>query len=333
MLNALLEGVGMVLLVNIFTGVLVTGSKSALPAYISEIINIDGGNAQLPGIINILIALFSINLIIRFGLLVFDGAMSAVLRRRIQEKIFSRFLFGDWSHMRNFRVGDAVGTNTQEAIIVCKYLTSVVSAVYFILGALVLSGLAIIVNFQISMVLVLIALPLALLGAGNIIGNVLLRFSVRRVYDGLRGIDTLIWALIFVAAVGMGPFAGILALAVPDIGSLAKLFSEALESADRRQVEAVRAAGANRILSVRLGLIPQVAPVMLSQILYNFESNARSSTVLGIVGAGGIGLALSDRIRINNWDEVAFIILLILAMVAAIDWASRRLRLKIIGTS
>jgi phosphonate transport system permease protein len=184
-----------------------------------------------------------------------------------------------------------------------------------------------------TLLAVLVALPLALLGAGNIIGNALLRFSVRRIYDGLRGIDTLIWALIFVAAVGMGPFAGILALAVPDIGTLAKLFSEALESADRRQVEAVRAAGASRMLAVRLGLIPQVAPVMLSQILYNFESNARSSTVLGIVGAGGIGLALSDRIRINNWDEVAFIILLILAMVATIDWASRRLRLKIIRAS
>jgi len=177
---------------------------------------------------------------------------------------------------------------------------------------------------------VVVALPLALLGAGNVIGNVLLRFSVRRLYDGLRGIDTLIWALIFVAAVGMGPFAGILALAVPDIGTLSKLFSEALESADRRQVEAVRAAGANRVLSVRLGLIPQVAPVMLSQILYTLESNARSSTVLGIVGAGGIGLALADRIRINNWDEVAFIVLLILAMVAAMDFVSRRLRLKII---
>jgi phosphonate transport system permease protein len=175
-----------------------------------------------------------------------------------------------------------------------------------------------------------VALPLALLGAGNVIGNMLLRFSVRRLYDGLRGIDTLIWALIFVAAVGMGPFAGILALAVPDIGTLSKLFSEALESADRRQVEAVRAAGANRVLAVRLGLIPQVAPVMLSQILYTLESNARSSTVLGIVGAGGIGLALADRIRINNWDEVAFIVLLILAMVAAIDFVSRRLRLKII---
>jgi phosphonate transport system permease protein len=177
---------------------------------------------------------------------------------------------------------------------------------------------------------VVVALPLALLGAGNVIGNVLLRFSVRRLYDGLRGIDTLIWALIFVAAVGMGPFAGILALAVPDIGTLSKLFSEALESADRRQVEAVHAAGANRVLAVRLGLIPQVAPVMLSQILYTLESNARSSTVLGIVGAGGIGLALADRIRINNWDEVAFIVLLILAMVAAIDLVSRRLRLKII---
>ena len=177
---------------------------------------------------------------------------------------------------------------------------------------------------------VVLALPLALLGAGNVIGNVLLRFSVRRLYDGLRGIDTLIWALIFVAAVGMGPFAGILALAVPDIGTLSKLFSEALESADRRQVEAVHAAGANRVLAVRLGLIPQVAPVMLSQILYTLESNARSSTVLGIVGAGGIGLALADRIRINNWDEVAFIVLLILAMVAAIDLVSRRLRLKII---
>ena len=95
-------------------------------------------------------------------------------------------------------------------------------------------------------------------------------------------------------------------------------------------MEAVRAAGANRVLAVRLGLIPQVAPVMLSQILYTLESNARSSTVLGIVGAGGIGLALADRIRINNWDEVAFIVLLILGMVACIDWASRRLRLKII---
>jgi phosphonate transport system permease protein len=175
-----------------------------------------------------------------------------------------------------------------------------------------------------------VALPLSLLGAGNVVGSALLRFSARRLYDGLRGVDTLIWALIFVSAVGMGPFAGILALMVPDIGTFAKLFSEALESADRRQVEAVRAAGAGRLLAVRLGLLPQVAPVMLSQMLYTFESNTRSATILGVVGAGGIGLALSDRIRINNWDEAAFIILLILAAVAVIDLASRTLRLRLI---
>lgn len=174
------------------------------------------------------------------------------------------------------------------------------------------------------------ALPLALLGAGNVVGSALLRFSARWLYDGLRGIDTLVWALVFVSAVGMGPFAGILALALPDTGTLAKLFSEALEGADRRQVEAVRAAGAGRMLAVRIGLLPQVAPVMLSQVLYTFESNTRSATILGVVGAGGIGLALSDRIRINNWDEAAFIVLMILAMVAVIDLGSRTVRLRLI---
>lgn len=181
-----------------------------------------------------------------------------------------------------------------------------------------------------TLIAAVVALPLALLGAGNVVGSALLRFSARRLYDGLRGIDTLIWALIFVSAVGMGPFAGILALAVPDTGMLAKLFSEALEGADRRQVEAVRAAGAGRSLAVRLGLLPQVAPVMLSQVLYTFESNTRSATILGVVGAGGIGLALSDRIRINNWDEAAFIVLMILAMVAAIDLLGRAIRLRLI---
>ena len=175
-----------------------------------------------------------------------------------------------------------------------------------------------------------IALPICFLGAGNVVGSVLLRFTVRRSYDGLRGIDSLVWALIFVSAVGMGPFAGILALAVPDIGLLAKVFSEAIESTDRRQVEGVRASGGSRLQAICFGLIPQAAPVMLSQILYTFESNTRSATILGVVGAGGIGLALGDRIRLNNWDEAAFIILLILVTVAAIDWASRRVRLRLI---
>lgn len=175
-----------------------------------------------------------------------------------------------------------------------------------------------------------IALPLSFLGARNVVTQALTRFTARRFYDGLRGVDTLIWALIFVSAVGMGPFAGILALAIPDIGTLAKTFSEALESADRRPVEGVRAAGGSRLQAIRFGLIPQAAPVMLSQVLYTMESNTRSATIIGVVGAGGIGLSLADRMRINDWPETAFIILLILGAVAAIDWASRRFRMRLI---
>lgn len=174
------------------------------------------------------------------------------------------------------------------------------------------------------------ALPLGLLGARNVVPARLLHFGLRRCFDGLRGIDSLIWALIFVAAVGMGPFAGILALAVPDTGTLAKLFAEAIENADRREVDAVRAVGGGRLLQARFGLLPQVLPVILSHVLYFFESNVRSATILGVVGAGGIGLALSERIRINNWDEVGFLILLILATVAVIDGVSGRVRRAII---
>jgi phosphonate transport system permease protein len=176
----------------------------------------------------------------------------------------------------------------------------------------------------------LVALPLSFLGAGNVVANAWARFTVRRGYDGLRAVDSLVWALIFVSAVGMGPFAGILALCLPDIGTFAKTFSESLEAVERRQVDGVRGAGASRLLTIRYGLLPQAAPVMLSQVLYMFESNTRSATILGVVGAGGIGLALTDRMRINNWDEAAFILLMILAVVATIDWGSRRIRLRLI---
>lgn len=175
-----------------------------------------------------------------------------------------------------------------------------------------------------------VALPLCFVGARNVVPAVLARFTARRLYDGLRAVDSLVWALIFVSAVGMGPFAGILALALPDIGTLAKTFSEALEAADRRPVEGVRAAGGSRLQAIRFGLLPQAAPVMLSQLLYTFESNTRSATIIGVVGAGGIGLALADRMRINNWDEAAFIVLLILVAVGVIDAASRRLRMRLI---
>lgn len=178
----------------------------------------------------------------------------------------------------------------------------------------------------------LAAIPLGLLAARNVLPSWTLRFGLRRLFDGLRGIDQLIWALVFINVVGLGPFAGILAIAVSDSGTLAKLFSEAIENVDPRPMEGVKAAGGRRSQIVRYGLWPQVFPVLLSQTLYFFESNTRSATILGIVGAGGIGLQLSDRIRVNNWDEAAFIILMILVTVSLIDTASHALRRRLIGT-
>lgn len=153
----------MVLLVGVFTGGNVFGGKGGLPAYISGVVNALGADVQLPGVVPLLVILFGISLVVRFGLLVFDGAMSAVLRRRLQEAVFQHYLVGDWSHMRNFRVGDAVGTNTQEATLVAKYLTSAFAAVYFILSACVMSALALVMSFKISLILGLIALPTVVL--------------------------------------------------------------------------------------------------------------------------------------------------------------------------
>lgn len=175
-----------------------------------------------------------------------------------------------------------------------------------------------------------LAVPLGFLGARNVVPNWLFHFSLRRVYDGLRGIDGLVWALIFVSAVGLGPFAGVLAIAVADLMIFAKLYAEAIENIDRKPVEGVRAAGGANAHVLRLGVVPQVLPVMLSHVLYFFESNVRSATILGIVGAGGIGVQLADRMRINNWQEVSFIILMILVTVSIIDAISRRIRAALI---
>jgi phosphonate transport system permease protein len=176
-----------------------------------------------------------------------------------------------------------------------------------------------------------LAVPLSLLAAKNTTPSLLLRFVVRRLLDCIRGIDTLIWALVFVGVVGLGPFAGILAIAVSDTGSFGKLFSEAIEATQARERETVIACGGNSWMGIRFGLVPQVLPIIAGQILYYFESNTRSATIIGIVGAGGIGLQLSEQIRTYDFDQVAFIVLLILAAVAVIDWLSGKLRFAIIG--
>jgi phosphonate transport system permease protein len=182
-----------------------------------------------------------------------------------------------------------------------------------------------------TFVAALIAVPLGFLGAGNVVTNWLAHFSVRRVFDGFRGVDQLIWALVYVRAVGLGPLAGVLAIATADIAVLAKLYAEAIENAERKQAEGIDAVGGSPVLRTRFGLLPQVLPVMLAQALYFFESNTRSASILGVVGAGGIGLQIAERIKVRHWDEVAFIILLMIATVAVIDLISSRIRRKLIG--
>jgi phosphonate transport system permease protein len=184
-----------------------------------------------------------------------------------------------------------------------------------------------------TMLAVVFAVPLGFLGARNVIPHAVFRFLTRRLFDGLRGLDQLIWALVFVRAMGLGPIAGIMAIAVAETGVLAKLFAEAIENLDPRPVQGIMSVGASPIALLRYAVLPQVLPLMISQTLYSIESNSREATILGLVGAGGIGLRLSERIQINAWDQVAYVIVLILISVALIDTVSRSLRMRLIGTA
>ena len=176
-----------------------------------------------------------------------------------------------------------------------------------------------------------LAMPLALLAAKNVTTARVLHFLSRRSLDTIRSVDILIWALIWINVVGLGPFAGVLAIMTSDIGNFGKLFSEAIEAADRKPREGIVSTGGSAILGVRFGILPEVFPVLASQVLYFFESNTRSATIIGIVGAGGIGLHLAEAIRTLELQQASFIILMILIAVAAIDVVSNQLRFALIG--
>lgn len=175
------------------------------------------------------------------------------------------------------------------------------------------------------------ALLVGFLAAKNVIRLAAPRHAVRRVLDVFRGVDQLVWALVFVRAVGLGALAGVLAVFISDLGTLSKLYSEAIENVDKKEIEGIRATGAGPIKVIRYGYLPQVAPVFLSQSLYFFESATRSATILGVVGTGGIGMIIIERFRATLYDQVAFVVLNVLLVVAIIDWLSGRLRATLIG--
>jgi phosphonate transport system permease protein len=172
---------------------------------------------------------------------------------------------------------------------------------------------------------IILAVPLGLAGAKNV-APPWIQFPVRRVLDTLRSLPDLVVGAIFVAAVGLGPFAGVMAIALNTGGVLGKLFAEAVESIDRGPVEGVRATGATPLAEIAWAVIPQVAPLWTSYALYRFESSSRSATVLGLIGAGGIGQVLLDSINSYAYAQTSAIVIVIVVAVSMIDLLSQVIR-------
>jgi phosphonate transport system permease protein len=176
---------------------------------------------------------------------------------------------------------------------------------------------------------VILAVPCGLASSANI-APVWVYQPMRRLMDATRAINEMVFALLFVVAVGLGPFAGVLALFVHTTGILAKLFSEAVEAIDPHPVEGIRATGATPLAEIVFGVLPQVMPLWISYTLYRFESNVRSAAVVGIVGAGGIGALLWDVIRGFQYAQTMAIMMMIIVTVSVLDLISARIRRTLI---
>ena len=180
-----------------------------------------------------------------------------------------------------------------------------------------------------TFIAVFLAIPLGLMAARNI-APAWLMWPVRRLMDLLRSIPDLVIGTLFIVAVGLGPLAGVLAIALNTGGVLAKLFSEAVESIDKGPVEGVRATGAGPLHEIAWGVIPQVAPLWTSFALYRFESNSRAATVLGLIGAGGIGQILFESIQAFQYRQVSAIAIVIVVAVTLIDTLSQVMRKRLL---
>jgi phosphonate transport system permease protein len=180
-----------------------------------------------------------------------------------------------------------------------------------------------------TLLAIVFAVPLGLLSAENI-APWWIRHPVRRLMDALRSINEMVFAMIFVAAVGLGPFPGVLALFAHTTGVLSKLFAEAVETIDPGPVEGVRATGASTLQEIIFGVIPQVMPLWISYTLYRFESNVRSASVVGMVGAGGIGVILWESVRGFQFRQACTVMIVIILAVSLLDMASQTVRKRFI---
>ncbi|ADU31257.1 phosphonate ABC transporter, permease protein PhnE [Evansella cellulosilytica] len=176
----------------------------------------------------------------------------------------------------------------------------------------------------------ILAIPFGFFAASNVTKSKVLNTLSKGALDAIRAFPELVLALMFVAAIGPRPFAGVLAIAIGSIGMLGKLYSEVIESIDMNVVEALEANGANKIQVLYYGIIPQIIPEFLSYAIYRFEIDVRASTILGIIGAGGIGTLVTIATQNRNWDEVGMILLVIIVVVTVIDYLSAAIRKRIV---
>ncbi|MBL8280279.1 MAG: phosphonate ABC transporter, permease protein PhnE [Pelomonas sp.] len=177
-----------------------------------------------------------------------------------------------------------------------------------------------------SLLAALLALPLALLAARNLQAPRWAQQAARAVLDATRAVHTLVFGLLLVGIVGLGPMAGILAIALHSLGSYGKLFAESIESLDMAAVDAVRATGASPLQVFGRAVLPQVAPQFVGHHLYVWEFNIRDSTVLGLIGAGGLGLLISEAVSLFQWSRLATLLIVVILLVVSFDALSRRLR-------
>lgn len=186
------------------------------------------------------------------------------------------------------------------------------------------------VTFQIatlgSLLAALMALPLAMLVARNLRAPRLLALGAKTVLDVARAVHTLVFGLILVGIVGLGPTAGVLAIALHSMGTYGKLFAESIESLDMAAVDAVRATGAGEAQVFFHGVWPSVLPQFVSHLLYVWEFNIRDSTILGLIGAGGLGLLISEAVSLFQWSRLATLLIVVVALVMVFDAVSRRIR-------
>ncbi|EGL81718.1 phosphonate ABC transporter, inner membrane subunit [Caldalkalibacillus thermarum TA2.A1] len=174
----------------------------------------------------------------------------------------------------------------------------------------------------------ILAIPMGFLAAKNISNR--LAYIGKGILNGIRAFPELLFAIIFVAAVGMGPYAGVLAIGINSIGMLGKLYSEVVESIDMSVLEALKASGANRLQMIWFGVIPQIIPEFSSYAIYRFEIDVRSASILGLVGAGGIGAPLLIAAQQRSWEQVGMMLLIIIVVVTLIDYLSAYIRRKIV---